>query len=51
MIHDNLYEDPTKDRKYADRVFLYKMIAFGMPLIKSWLVYAAVRVFGKSHKK
>lgn len=53
LVHDALYqlirEDvlAVDDRKYADKLLKDLCLEDGMNPIKAWLVYQAVRMFGK----
>lgn len=47
VIHDYLYEYRLVDRALADRVFFCIMLADGTPPSKAWLMWVAVRLFGK----
>ena len=46
VVHDRLYELALGERAVADAVFLTIMKKKGMPAIKRWAAYLAVRLFG-----
>lgn len=51
-IHDYLYATGAVSRKTADRVFKEACMASGISKTRSWLMYAAVRMFGwRRYKK
>lgn len=45
-VHDRLYVERRPSRAVADGVFLAIMKADGMPLVRRWVAYLAVRLFG-----
>lgn len=47
IIHDYLYQNAIKNKKYADDVFLEAMTVAGVPKCRRWLMYQAVRIFGR----
>ena len=47
IVHDYLYENAINDKKYADEVFLEAMTVAGVPRVRRWLMYQAVRLFGR----
>ena len=49
VIHDYLYHTGILSRADADKVFLNYLLQDDFPLIKSYICYGAVRVFGSSH--
>ena len=46
VIHDHLYSIKNKKRIDADNIFNEAMGVCGVPTIKRWLMYRAVRLFG-----
>lgn len=50
IIHDYLYSDKTKNRFYADYIFLKCMKLDNVPFHTRYLFYFAVSLFGASHK-
>lgn len=65
IVHDYLYtragmtvpspEDPSRmvesDRKTADRIFLLAMAQLGVGVVKRYVMYFAVRLFGRAAYK
>lgn len=49
VVHDYLYSEHLGTRKEADLWYREALIANGFSKIKSYLVYAGVRMFGSSH--
>lgn len=49
VLHDYLYVIAYKNKKFADDVFLEAMIILGVPKWKRWVMYHAVRIFGKGN--
>lgn len=51
-LHDFLYTAPHVpgiDREKADKVFRIGMLECGAPKWKAWVMWAAVRLFARSH--
>lgn len=54
IVHDHLYQlngrpcsnGETHDRKSADRVFYEGLLRTGVPKVRAWPMYAALRLFG-----
>jgi len=46
VLHDYLYKNRLRTRRWADRVFLYAMAHTGVRWLKRWAMYAAVRIGG-----
>ncbi|WP_434456496.1 DUF1353 domain-containing protein [Stutzerimonas urumqiensis] len=49
VLHDWLYSSGNLSREAADRVFLNALRSSGIANWRSWLMYAGVRIGGKSH--
>lgn len=49
VVHDYLYTVRTLDRHIADAVLWEASAAIGVPAWRRWLMWAAVRVFGRAH--
>jgi len=47
ILHDFLYRSQIKPRRVADKLFLKAMLKDGTPKWKAYLMYFAVRVFGR----
>lgn len=48
VIHDWLYYSQTRPREEADRIFHEGMRVMTVPPVRAWMMWAAVRVFGRS---
>lgn len=48
VIHDYLYRQPMYSRLMADAIFLEAMQVGGVPRWKRWIMFSAVRLFGRS---
>ncbi|MCP5117477.1 MAG: DUF1353 domain-containing protein [bacterium] len=46
VVHDRLYATKTTTRKKADRVMLRIMLADRQKMIRAFLIYVALRLFG-----
>lgn len=51
ILHDWLYTDRKKPRAECDRILLDGMKSLDVEAWKRYLMYGAVRLFGKSHYK
>lgn len=49
--HDKRYKDGIPSRAEADQELYDGCIACGMPRVKAWLIFRAVRIFGASRWK
>ena len=49
LLHDYMYSGHVKDRKYADRVFLYFMRYMKVNHVKAYIMWLGVRIFGYFH--
>lgn len=49
VIHDYCYENAIRTRRWADNVFYEAMGVLGVPSVTRWLMWAAVRLFGKGN--
>lgn len=49
ILHDYWYKAATNNKKWADSEFLKACIMLGTPRWKAYLMYAAVRIFGKGN--
>lgn len=47
VLHDYLYANAIKTKQYADETFYEAMGVLGVPHIKRWVLYTAVKYFGK----
>lgn len=47
VVHDYLYVNAIESKKYADDVFLEAMKVLGVGKAKRYMMYYAVRMFGK----
>ncbi len=47
LLHDYLYRTGSRSRKEADYLFYLKLLEDGTPKWKAWIMYQAVRLFGK----
>lgn len=47
IIHDYLYANALRTKKEADRIFLDAMTVLDVPTWKRYLMYTAVRIFGR----
>lgn len=47
VLHDYLYGQGTRPRKQCDEIFLEAMAAMGVSKTRRYLMYWAVRAFGK----
>lgn len=48
VLHDRLYEEWTVTRAAADAVFREAMLATGTRRLRAWVMWLAVRAFGRS---
>jgi hypothetical protein len=48
LIHDGLYLSHATTRQVADDLFREMLLCLGLPVWKSWLMYQAVRIGGRS---
>lgn len=51
IIHDYLYDHAIKTKKYADDVFFEAMGVLGVASWRKYLIYWAVRLFGRGKYK
>lgn len=51
VLHDYLYENAIKSKAYADNVFYEAMGVLGVSQPKRWVMYQAVKRFGKGKYK
>ncbi|ENJ7141699.1 DUF1353 domain-containing protein [Escherichia coli] len=51
IIHDYLYDNALRTKREADRIFLEGMEVLGVPRWRRWLMYVAVRLFGRGKYK
>lgn len=51
VVHDALYTTHVTTRKTADEVFYEALLVLGIPKWQAWLMYAGVRVGGRSSWK
>lgn len=49
VVHDWLYSSHIVTRAAADKWYRRQLRANGYPLLKSWTVWAGLRLFGGSH--
>ena len=49
VLHDWMYVDAIETKAYADKVFLEFMKKMGVPYIKRYLMYYAVKFFGSGN--
>ena len=49
VLHDWMYVKAYKTKKYADKTFLKFMEKMGVPLFKRYVMYFAVRLFGRGN--
>jgi hypothetical protein len=49
VLHDWLYHTHATDRALADRAFLSMLRQWEVGVVRAWLVYSAVRLFGFSY--
>ncbi|ADJ61757.1 DUF1353 domain-containing protein [Herbaspirillum seropedicae] len=47
IVHDYLYESAIGSKREADRIFLEAMVVLGVPGWRRWVMYLAVRLFGR----
>lgn len=47
VLHDWLYTNAIESKRYADDVFNEAMGVLGVPSWKRWIMYRAVRLFGR----
>ncbi|EGM7790980.1 TPA: DUF1353 domain-containing protein [Escherichia coli] len=47
IIHDWLYDNALRTKAEADRIFLDAMTVLGVSRWRRWLMYVAVRLFGR----
>jgi len=47
VIHDYLYANKIKTKEYADNIFLEAMEVLGVEETKRYIIYYAVKAFGK----
>ncbi len=47
IVHDWLYDNALRTKAEADRIFLDGMTVLGVPRWRRWVMYAAVRLFGR----
>lgn len=46
LLHDYLYTVHTYSRAESDAMFEYGCTAFGLPAIKAWIAWVAIRICG-----
>lgn len=49
IVHDYLYSNAIGSKLWADKVFLEAMAVLGVPRWRRWIMYFAVRLFGKGN--
>ena len=49
IVHDYLYYSCELPKKEADEIFYRLMLERGVPKLKAYLMYIAVRLFGRMH--
>ena len=49
IIHDWLYDNALRTKREADLIFLDGMCVLGVPQWRRWLMYIAVRLFGRGN--
>lgn len=47
IVHDYLYDNALRTKKEADQIFLDGMRVLGVPWCRRWVMYFAVRLFGR----
>lgn len=48
VVHDYLYDNRIGTRKAADRAFLHLMLQYGVAVIPAYIMFAGVRLGGRS---
>lgn len=51
IIHDYLYENAINTKKYADDIFFEAMTVLGVCTWRKYVIYTAVRLFGRGKYK
>lgn len=49
VIHDYLYQNAIHSKEYADKVFHEAMLVLGVNRRTAWIMYQAVKLFGKGN--